>query len=129
AEMRELLLVGAVVIHLPNFFGAAASADEVDLAFCNTLDASTETEDDFVGEAVGDETRVVFGRCLAVLLSEYLRRLDILYVVEPALYRQRSTLHTGVAEGEHVGVGRRGFPLGELHVLRHAGSRQRVEAG
>src|ERR1019366_391651 len=45
-----------------------------------------------------------------------------------ALHRQRSTLHASFSQGEHVGIGRRGFPFGELHVLRRAWGRQRVEA-
>ena len=60
--MRELLLVGAVVIHLPDFFDAAASADEENLGFRDALDASAEAEDDFVGETVGDESGVLVGR-------------------------------------------------------------------
>src|SRR5271166_2467608 len=127
-DVGELLLVGAVVIHLPDFFGAAAITDEVNLGFRNALDAYAETEDDFVGEAVGDEAGVVFGGLLAVLLAEYLGRLRILYVIQPALHYQRPALRGGVAECQHTGV--RGWvaPLRKINFLRRARVRQRIKA-
>ena len=65
--MRDLLLVGAVVVHHPDFFVARAVADEVDLAFGDAGNASAQAEDNFVGETVRDHPR----RVVAVALSVY----------------------------------------------------------
>ena len=48
--MRDLPLVGSVVIHHPDFFVPAAAADKKNLAFCNAGNTPAETEDDLVGE-------------------------------------------------------------------------------
>ena len=79
--MRELFLVGAVIIHLPDFFRAATAADEVELGLGDAVDAAAQAEDDLVGEAVGNQPRVLVGRSLAILFAQHLRRLRILGVV------------------------------------------------
>src|ERR1039458_6723975 len=53
--MSELALVGAVVIHDPDFFVAGAIADEKDFAFGDAGNAATQTKNDFVREFVGNE--------------------------------------------------------------------------
>jgi hypothetical protein len=55
SQVRDLLLVGAIVVHHPDFFVAGALADEIDFAFGDALYASAEAEDDFVGKAVRDD--------------------------------------------------------------------------
>ena len=112
--MRDLLLVGAVVVHHPDFFVAGALADEIDLGFGDSLYASAQTEDDFVGKAMRDDAHGVGGGIVGVLLAEHLRRLLIFYVVEPTLHRNFAGGCAQIAEREHGGVGRRGIPCREI---------------
>ena len=51
--MRQLMLVGAVVIHYPNFFVSAARANERDLGAGNSREASTQTRNNVVGKLMG----------------------------------------------------------------------------
>ena len=125
--MRDLLLVGAVVIHHPDFFVAAALADEVDLGFGDAGYASAEAEDDFVGKPVGDHAHGVAGCVVGVLLAEHLRRLLILDVVKPSLHRDFAGGRAQVAEGEHGGIGRRRIPRREVDFGWLPGYLQRIE--
>src|SRR5271165_3361003 len=118
--MGELLLVRAVVIHLPDFFGAAAIADEVDLGFGDSGDAATQAKDDFVGKTMCDQTSVGAVCFLVVLLSKHLWRLNILGVVQPTLDIKGTALNSNVAERQHVRIGRRAPPIREMHLLRSA---------
>src|SRR6202030_1895055 len=54
AERGQRVLVGAVVIHDPDFFGAGAGADEGDLCRSNAGNAGKEFADDFIGELVSE---------------------------------------------------------------------------
>src|SRR5579875_69012 len=126
--MGELLLVGAVVVHLPDFFRTAAIADEINLALGDAGDATAKAKDDLVGEAVGNEAGVLIGRLFAVLLAQHLGQLRVLGVIEPALYVQISLLDSKVAKDQHAGVGRRVTPSGKVYLLRRAGDLQRKEA-
>src|SRR6202042_438122 len=83
--VSELTLVGAVIIHGPDFFVARAIADEINFAFRDAGDAATETKDDFVGELVSDKAGGIFGGDVAVLLADDQRRGRVLDVIEPAL--------------------------------------------
>ncbi len=83
--MSDGVLVGAVVVHCPDFLVAAFRVDVVDLGFGDTGDAAAEAEDDLVREAVGDLAGGVFGGVFAVLLGEYLRVLGVLGVEEVAV--------------------------------------------
>ena len=65
--VSQLTLVGAVVVHLPDFFVTGAIADEIDFAFRDAGDAATEAEDDFVREFVGDDARCVVGGNVAYI--------------------------------------------------------------
>ena len=56
AEMRYLVLVGSVVVHLPDFFRAAAVGDVIDLAFRDSVDAAAETRNDGIRKLMGDVT-------------------------------------------------------------------------
>jgi hypothetical protein len=51
--VSELALVGAVVIHHPDFFVAGAVADEINFAFGDAGNTSAQAEDDFIGEFDG----------------------------------------------------------------------------
>src|SRR5260370_28095740 len=112
--MRDRLLVGAIVVHRPDFFVAGALADEVDLGFGDSGYTSAEAEDDFVGKFVRDHAHCVARRIIGVLLAEYLWRPLILDVVEPSLHRDLAGCRAQVAESEHGGVGWRGTPFREV---------------
>ncbi len=68
AEMGELVLVGAVVVHHPDVFVGSGFFDVVDLGLGDAGRSAAEAQDDLVGEAVGDLAGgVVVGllRCIA----------------------------------------------------------------
>ena len=92
-QMSDLVLVRAVVIHGPDFFVAGAIADEIDLRFRDALNASAQAVNDLVGELVGHHARRGVGGSVGILLTQDLRRLDVLHVIQPALSRQLSCGH------------------------------------
>ena len=109
--MRDLLLVGAIVVHRPDFFVSAALADEIDLGFGNAGHAAAEAKDDFIGKAVRDYAGS-FGRgislyCLPSTCGDCL----VLDVVEPALHHDFAGGHAQIAERQHGSVRRRGIPV------------------
>ncbi len=77
---------------------------------------------------MGDQARVGVGSLFAILLAQHLRRLRVFGVIEPSLDAERTAFHANVAEGEHIGVGRRTAPLGQSHLLGRARSRDGIEA-
>ena len=105
--MGKLALVGAVIIHHPDFFVAGAVADEINFAFRDAGNAAAEAKNDFVGKFVRDQAGRVIGGNIGVLLAQDQRRGGVLYVVEPALHRDFACCHAEIAEGQHGGVGRR----------------------
>ena len=65
------VLVGAVVVHHPDLFAAAAwDLDVVDLGLGDAGYAAAEAQDDLIGEAVGDLAGGVVAGLLVVLLGE-----------------------------------------------------------
>ena len=62
----ERMLVCAVVIHHPDFFGAGARADEGDLRGGDAGEAAGKVADDFVGELVGEFADLRVGGCAAI---------------------------------------------------------------
>src|ERR1700679_1662814 len=119
--MRELALIGAIVIHGPDFFVAAAITDKKYLAFGDALNPAAETVDDFVGKLVGDEASGVIGGNVGILFAENLGRGSVFDVVEPALNGDFSGGDGKIAEGQHGGVGRRRIPDSEGDFRRLAG--------
>ena len=118
--MRERLLVGPVVVHLPDLFVGAGDLDVVDLGFGDALAAAAEPEDDLVGEAVGDLPGGVFAGVFVVLLGEHLRILEVLRVEEEAVADDLAALDAEAAEDNHGG--RRGCdrPLLNVDLSRRA---------
>src|SRR6185437_5322168 len=106
AEMRDLVLAIAVVVHHPDFFGAAAITDEDDLALGDAGDTTAEAEDDLVGKLVGNQASVVLSRLLAILFAQHLRRYVVLHVEEPAADSDLAASNTEVAERHHFSAGR-----------------------
>src|SRR5690348_287905 len=67
AEVRNLLLVGAVPVHGPDFLVAGAVANEIDLGLSWARNAA-QLEDDLVGELVRNVARVLHAGCFLILL-------------------------------------------------------------
>ncbi len=126
--MRDRVLVGAVVVHLPDLFVSAGDLDVEDLGFGDALAAAAEPEDDLVGEAMGDLAGGVFAGVLAVLFGENLRELGILGVEEEAVADDLAALNAEVAEGDHRGRGWRFRPLLNVHLSGCAGAGLRQQA-
>ncbi len=120
--MGDGVLVGAVVIHLPDFLVAALRVVHVvDFGFGDTGDAAAEAQDDLVGEAMGDLAGGVFGGVFAVLLGEHLRVLGFLASKRIAVDREAVAGDAERAEGNHGGVDRSGGPLRQADLGGGAG--------
>ena len=128
AQMGHGVLVGAVVVHRPDFFVAAAAADKIDLALGDSGNAAAQAEDNFVGKLVRDRAGRVAGRRILILLAQHLRRGHVLHVVEPALHGHAVAGHAQVAERQHGGIRRRRAPAFKLHIGRRAHLTERIKA-
>ncbi len=85
--MRDGVGVGSVVVHGPDFLHAACRVDVVDHAFADAGQATAKTQDDFVGELVGDGACTVVIGVLGVLLAQHLRVLGVVRVKDVAVDR------------------------------------------
>src|ERR1700751_2308485 len=126
--MRELYLVGAVVVHHPDFFVPTAIADEENLAFSDARNPAAEAEDDFVCELVRDYAYGIVRRRITVLFTEYLRRSLIVQVIEPSLHGNLVGCDAKIAKREHGRLRRRRIPRRKGDVGRLARILQRIEA-
>ena len=117
------MLIGAVVVHLPDLFAVATDLDVVDLGFGDALAAAAEPEDDLVREAMSDLACRIFAGVFVVLLGEDLRILQILRVEEKPVADDLAALNAEAAEGDHGCGGRRDRPLLDTDLRRSAGSR------
>src|SRR5579863_10425322 len=126
--MRDLALIGSVVVHRPDLLVAAAAAHKVNLAFGNAGYAAAEPEDNLVGKFVRDNTGFITGGRILILFSEHLWRRDVLHVVKPSLHGYIIARNAQVAEREHRSIDRSSIPDIELYLSRIAGNRQRIEA-
>ena len=57
SQVSDLMLVGAVIVHRPDFFVAAAAADKVNLALGDAVNAAAQAENNFIGKFVRDGAR------------------------------------------------------------------------
>src|ERR1700758_4782986 len=126
--MRDLVLVGPVIVHRPDFLVPAAIADEINLRFGNPLNPSTQAENDLVSKLVRHDPSCRFTGRVRVLLAENLWRLGVLYVEEPALSGQFAVRHSEIAESQHPGVRRWRAPGKEVHFRRLPWHLQWIEA-
>src|SRR3977135_453777 len=110
------MLVGAVVIHGPDFLVPAAAAHEINLALRNPGNAATQAKDDLVGKLVRRSAGRIVGRRILILLAQDLRRGHILHIVKPALHGYAVARHTQIAKGQHGRIWRRRTPALELHI-------------
>src|SRR5215831_9103252 len=110
--MGDRMLIRAVVVHLPDFFLAAAGAHEKYLALGDSGYASAKTEDNFISKFVRDRARRDCGGAIGVLLAENLRRIrGALDVVKPPLHLHLVGGDSQIAERQHRSTRRRRTPL------------------
>src|SRR5258705_1594121 len=130
SEMSDGVLVGAVVVHRPDFLVARALADKVNLALGDAGNSAAQPEDDFIGELVGDDADSLSGGIVVVLLAEHLwRGRSALDIVKPALDGYFVGGYAQITEREHGSVGRgRSAPVGCFQFRRLSWNLQRVEA-
>ena len=65
------MLIGAVVIHGPDFFVAAAAADKSDLRRGDSGNASGKPRDDLVGELMREAPGLLFGRVAMIHAADH----------------------------------------------------------
>ena len=106
AERSEGVLVGAVVIHEPEFFVAGASADKGDLRGGDAGSAAGKFVDDFVGELVSELADLRVGGCAAIDLAYDGLCGGIAGVVHPGVDDEFGRRLSEIAEGNEIGVQR-----------------------
>src|SRR5277367_1047074 len=129
AERGERVLVGAVVIHDPDFFGAGARADEGDLRRGDAGKTAGEFADDFVGELVGEFADLLVGGSAAIDFADDGLGGGIVDVVEPGLDGDFGGGFGDVAEGDVAGFDVRVGPSGVLKFGRLGERLRGIEAG
>src|SRR6266478_1016598 len=125
----ELALVGAIVIHNPDFLGAAAGADESDLRGSDAWEAAGEFADDFVGELMGEFADLKIRGSAAINFSDYGLRRGIADVVKPGFDGYFGRGFGEIAEAKEIGVCGGIDPDGGFHLGGDAGGLGRIEAG
>ena len=127
-----MVLVGTVVVHHPNFFGAAAArANEGNLRGGHAGEAAGELTDDFVGKLVGEFANLKIRGSAAIDLSDDRLSRGIAHVIEPCFDGHFGCGFGEIAEGEEIGVGGRidpdrGFQFGrDARCLRWIEARTR----
>ena len=68
--MRELMLVRTVIIHGPDFFVTGAVTDKVDLSLRDSLESTSQPQDDLVSELVRHDPSCCVGGIVGVLLVQ-----------------------------------------------------------
>src|SRR5258705_274118 len=123
------MLVGAVVVHYPEFFCASARADEGDLRGGDAREAAGEAADDFVGELVSEFANLrVSGRAAVDLADDGLIG-GAADVVEPCGDDDFGGGFGEIAEGDEVGVDLGGGPIGIVQLGGLGGNLGGIEAG
>src|SRR5262249_165177 len=125
--MGHLVLVRAVVVHLPDFFVTAAVTDKIDLALRNSGNSTAQSKADLLGKLVGSLARCVCRGGIGVLLAKNLRRADVLHVIEPAMNNHAVAGRSQVAKSQHGSIRRRPTPRLKSNFRRISRSLERVE--
>ena len=123
------MLVCAVVIHHPDFFGAGAGTDECDLGRGDTWQTAGEFADDFVGELMGEFADLGIGRCTAIDFGDDGLRGGIVDIIEPGLNCDFGRGFRDITKGHVVGFDLRISPSGVLEFGRLTERLRGVEAG
>ena len=127
--MRELVLVGAVIVHDPEFLVAAARTDEGDLRGADAGKTAGKFGDDFVGELVGELADLIVGGSAAIDFADDGFVGGAADVVAPGGDDDFGGGFGEVAEGDEVGVEGRIGPGEFLEFLGLAGDLDGIEAG
>jgi len=128
-EMRERALIGAVVIHDPEFLAAGARADEGDLGGSDAGKTARKFIDDFIGELVGEFANLRVGGGAAIDFAYYGFFGVAANVVHPGGNGNFRGSFGEIAEGEIVGVERLGGPGKHLEFTRLGRDGGGIEAG
>src|SRR5207302_11347926 len=126
-EVRDLVLVSAVIIHRPDLSMPTVVADVINPGFSYSLTPATQAEDNFIGKPVGDYAHCLSAGSVLVLLAKNRRRSAVLDVIEPALRSDVVARDTQIAEYEHGSVWRGSVPGIELDVGRLTRLLQRIK--
>ena len=125
-QLRQLVLVFAVVIHGPDFLVAAAIADEGDLRAGDSRQAAGKSPDDFVGKLMREGADLRFGGLAAIHFSDHRRQGSVPDIVQPGLNLQVVAVDGKVAERQQL---RRGGRAGPRLVVDFRGRRRASAAG
>lgn len=120
------MLIGAVVIHEPEFFRAGARADEGDLRGGDAAGPARKFVDDFVGELVSEFADLGIVGSAAVDLANDGLRGGIADVVHPGVDDDFGGGFGEIAEGDEIGIERR---IGPGEIVEFAGLRERRRGG
>ena len=123
------MLIGAIVVHYPEFFRASARADEGNLRGGDAGEAAGEAADDFVGELVSEFANLrVSGRAAVDLTDDGLIG-GAADVIEPAGDYNFTGGLGEIAESYEIGVDLRRGPVGIAKLSRNRGHLHGIEAG
>src|SRR6202035_4805740 len=123
------MLVGAVVIHHPDFFRAGAGADESDLRGSDSGSYRGKAADNFVGELVSELADLRVGRRAAIDLSYDGLRGRAAHVVEPAGNSDFAGGFGEIAKGHEVRVDLRCGPVEIAEFGAYGGHLCGIETG
>jgi len=123
AERSELVLVGAIVIHDPEFFIARARTDESDLGGGDAGESAGKFIDDFVRELMSKFADLCVSGVAAVDLADDGLGRRIANVKHPGGDRDFGGGFREIAEGDEIGVDRH---VGPGKIAKFGGLRRRL---
>ena len=123
-----MALVGAVIIHRPDFFGAAARADEGDLRSGHTRETTGKLADDLVGELMRELANLEVSGSAAINFSDNRLRRGIAEIVKPGFDGDFGGGFRNIAETQVIGVCGRLEPGGGLKLRGDTGGLRRIKA-
>ena len=110
-KVGDLVLIGAVVIHDPDFLDACATgANESDLRGGDAGQAARKFADDFVCKLMREFANLQVGGTAAIDLADHGLRRGVAHVKEPGLDGDFGSGFGQITEAEIVGVGWRLHP-------------------
>src|SRR5580704_2751478 len=122
------MLIPTVIVHRPNFLGAAFVAYVGDLSLRYACEAAAQPADDIVSELMREAARIGVAGCSAVNFLQRYRRSRVVDVGEETGRQQIRSFERKVSISEHVGVCRSVGPVGGVELALLAGNFRRVKA-
>ena len=123
------MLVCAVVIHHPDFFGAGAGTDEGDLGGSDSGQAAGKFADNFVGELMGELANLRIGGSAAINFANHGLRRRIADVIEPCFDGDFGGRLGEITKTQEICVCGGIDPNGRFQFGRYAGGLRRIETG